>query len=199
VAVGLGAGSAAALPPGPPTVAVTRVHLAALTVAPAAPLAGYSARRFGSGWASLGAGCDVRERVLIRDGRDVRVGAKCRPVAGRWRSIYDGEIMKRAALVDIDHVVAKAEAWRSGAAAWTADQRERFANDFIDPELIAVSEAANRSKGDRDPAEWRPPRRRVWCLYARWWVDVKFRWQLSVDAAEKQAVAEMLATCRPGG
>jgi hypothetical protein len=67
----------------------------------------------------------------------------------------------------IDHVVPLAEAWRSGAAAWNADQRERFANDLVDPQLIAVSASSNRSKGDQDPAEWKPPRRVTWCLYSR--------------------------------
>jgi hypothetical protein len=91
--------------------------------------------------------------VLIRDGRNVKVDKQCRPTSGRWRSIYDGRINRRAGLIDIDHVVPLAEAWRSGAAAWNADQRDRFANDLVDPQLIAVRAASNRSKGDQDPAE----------------------------------------------
>jgi hypothetical protein len=133
---------------------------------------------------------------LIRDGRNVKVGKQCRPTSGRWRSIYDGKIIRRAALIDIDHVVPLAEAWRSGAAAWNADQRERFANDLLHAQLIAVSASSNRSKGAQDPAEWKPPRHVTWCLYSRYWVEVKTTWKLTIDEAEKQAVAAMLDTCR---
>jgi hypothetical protein len=189
-------GPAVALPPGPPTVSTSRVHLEALTVAAPAPNAGYSREQFGRGWASLGEGCDVRERVLIRDGRNVKVAKQCRPTSGRWRSIYDGKIIRRPGLIDIDHVVLLAEAWRSGAAAWSADQRERFANHLVDSQLIAVSASSNRSKGDQDPAEWKPPRRVTWCLYSRYWIQVKTTWKLTIDEVEKRAVAGMLDTCR---
>jgi hypothetical protein len=164
-------------------------------VAAPGPNEGFSREQFGRGWASLGEGCDVRERVLIRDGRNVKVGKQCRPTSGRWRSIYDGKIIRRPGLIDIDHVVPLAEAWRSGAAAWTADQRERFANDLVDPQLIAVSASTNRSKGDQDLAEWKPPRRVTWCLYSRYWIQVKTTWRLTIDEAEKRTVAGMLDTC----
>ena len=62
---------AVAFPPAPPDVQQTRVRLERLTVAPAGTLAGYNRERFGGDWASTNNGCDVRERVLIRDGRDV--------------------------------------------------------------------------------------------------------------------------------
>ncbi|MFF9839166.1 hypothetical protein [Streptomyces sp. NPDC013740] len=50
--------------------------------------------------------------------------------------------------------------WRSppsGAAAWTAERREAYANDQGAPNsLIAVSGSSNRSKADKDPADWLP-------------------------------------------
>lgn len=189
-------GVAHALPPAPPTLAETRTHLKTLKVAPPASEKKFSRKQFGTGWASLGEGCDVRERVIIRDGRNVKIGKQCHPTSGRWRSVYDGKIIRQSRLVDIDHVVPLAEAWRSGAERWDADERERFANDLTSPQLVAVSFSSNRSKGDQDPAEWRPPRRAVWCLYARWWIDVKFTWHLRLDKREKQALIDMLATCR---
>ena len=145
--------TAVAVPPTPPTASKSRAHLKSLKVAAPGSSAGFSREQFGGGWASLGESCDVRERVLIRDGRNVKVGERCRPTSGRWRSIYDGKIIRRAARVDIDHVVPLAEAWHSGAGAWNADQRERFAKDLVDPQLIAVSASSNRSNGDQDPAE----------------------------------------------
>jgi hypothetical protein len=186
---------AGALPPDPPGVAQTEDALELLTVARRASLRGYDRALFGTRWVTVGDGCDVRERVLQRDGRRVRVGDDCEAVSGRWRSVYDGKVLRRAASVDIDHIVPLANAWRSGARDWTLEQRNRFANDLAGPQLIAVSAASNRSKGDSGPEEWKPPRRIVWCLYARWWIDVKTSWRLTVSAAERKSLRAMLATC----
>ena len=126
----------------------------------------------------------------------VRVGA-VRPDGDDVEDVggSHGALRARASYL-IDDVVPLAEAWRSGAAAWSADQRERFANDLVDSQLIAVSASSNRSKGDQDPAEWKPPRRVTWCLYSRYWIQVKTTWKLTIDEVEKRAVAGMLDTCR---
>ena len=74
---------------------------------------------------------------------------------------------------------------------------ESNANDLSDPNtLIAVSLGANRSKGDRDPADWLPPNRAFQCTYVRRWVEVKRRWGLSADTAQKRTIAAVLASCR---
>jgi len=120
---------AGAFPPATPGVQQTRVRLERLTVASAGTLAGYSRERFGEDWSTTTNGCDVRERVLIRDGREVMPGPSCKITRRRWRRVYDGQILTAGRSVDIDHVIPLAEAWRSGASAWTAERRERFAND----------------------------------------------------------------------
>ncbi|HEX7474251.1 MAG TPA: HNH endonuclease family protein, partial [Candidatus Limnocylindrales bacterium] len=92
--------------------------------------------------------------------------------------------------LDIDHVVPLAEAWDSGAYRWDAARRRAFANDLgVSWSLIAVSAASNRSKGDKDPAEWLPPLASYRCQYLAVWVAIKTRWNLAVDAAEKSAIA----------
>jgi hypothetical protein len=49
-----------------------------------------------------------------------------------------------------------------GISAWTAQRREAYANDQgAESSLVAVTARSNRSKADQDPAEWRPPARRV--------------------------------------
>jgi len=50
-------------------------------------------------------------------------------------------------------------------------------------------------RGDRGPEEWKPPRRRAWCLFSRWWVQVKRAWRLTIVRAERTALREMVATC----
>ena len=157
-------------------------------------MSGYSRNRFRH-WSAQASGCDTREVVLKRDGKDVRTGANCKVLSGTWTSYYDGLTITKPGKIDIDHVVPLAEAWRSGARKWTDERREAFANDLDDSQLIAVSASSNRSKSDQAPDDWKPPRRAAWCLYSRWWVQVKRHWRLTVTVTERLALQSMVATC----
>jgi hypothetical protein len=153
----------------------------------------YSREKFPH-WRSTGENCDVRDSVLKRDGTKVKFSG-CNVVAGTWKSIYDGKVLNSPTLVDIDHMVPLANAWRSGAAAWTTAKRSDFANDLDDPQLVAVSASSNRSKGDQDPSTWKPTDQSAWCEYARDWIAVKAKWKLTVVAKEKTELKSMLRTC----
>lgn len=168
-------------------------QLEELAVREPGSMRGYSRKRFPH-WDRTGANCDVRDSVLQRDGRNVRLDG-CNVVGGEWFSVYDNLTLTDPSEVDIDHVVPLANAWRSGAASWNDEQRGEFANDLTRPQLIAVSRTSNRAKGDQDPSQWKPPNRDYWCQYAEDWIAVKHHWQLSVTSAEKAALSDMLETC----
>ena len=142
-------------------------------------------------------GCDTRREVLIVESTTpVQVGSGCSITGGTWFSAYDGVTTTDASSFDIDHMIPLKEAWDSGAHAWTADRRQAFANDLALAEsLIAVSASSNRSKSDRDPAEWMPPRTGYHCTYVISWITVKKEWDLSVDRAEHQKLEQVLANC----
>ncbi|RCG32007.1 HNH endonuclease [Sphaerisporangium album] len=196
---GSAAAPASASPPSlpePSPAATAQVELAELAVDEPHAMTGYSRAKFPH-WAEQGGACSTREVVLERDGAGVQRDAECRAVSGTWHSEYDGKTLTAAAQVDIDHMVPLANAWRSGADAWSTAKRRDFANDLTNPQLIAVSAASNRAKGDQNPADWKPPLRSYWCTYARAWTDVKYRYGLAVTAAEKTALDQMLDTC-PG-
>ena len=110
------------------------------------------------------------------------------PPAAAGTPPYDGATWTAASDLDIDHMVPLAEAWHSGASSWTTAQRQAFANDLTRPQLIAVTDNVNQSKGDQDPAEWLPSRTAYHCTYARAWVQVKHYYDLTVDSAEKSAL-----------
>jgi len=167
--------------------------LAGLTVADAHPMTGYSRDRFPH-WRSAGTGCDVRDKVLQRDGKNVKLTG-CNVTGGTWVSWYDGTTQTELTKVDIDHMVPLANAWRSGADKWTDDKRSDFANDMERPQLFAVSASSNRSKGDQDPSTWKPPSESAWCTYAQDWITVKAYYKLTVTAKEKDALSAMLKTC----
>jgi Protein of unknown function (DUF1524) len=170
-----------------------RAQLAKLTVAKAGSMAGYSREKFPH-WRSTGSNCDVRDSVLKRDGTKVKTSG-CNVVAGTWRSVYDGQVLNSPTKVDIDHLVPLANAWRSGASAWTTPERADFANDLDDPQLVAVSASSNRAKGDQDPSTWKPAETSAWCKYAEDWITVKTHWKLTVTLAEKKALTDMLEKC----
>jgi uncharacterized protein DUF1524 len=185
---------AAATPPSPPDAATSRTHLAAITTAAEGSSTGYSRDLFPH-WITVSGTCNTRETVLRRDGTSVVTDSSCAATSGRWYSPYDGATWTLASDVDIDHMVPLAEAWRSGASSWTTARRQQFANDLSSSELWAVTDNVNQSKGDQDPAEWVPPRTAFRCMYARSWIDVKWRYGLRADSAEKSALANLLNSC----
>ena len=145
-----------------------------------------------------GDGCDARREVLIAEAVVApSIGSRCALSDGEWLSRYDGKTTSgNGSSFDVDHMVPLAEAWESGAHNWTADRREEYANDLgYADSLIAVSASSNRSKGARDPAEWLPPTQGVHCWYAAAWVQVKTRWNLTVDQAEADKLQSVLAGC----
>jgi hypothetical protein len=144
-----------------------------------------------------GNGCDTRREVLIAEAVvPPTIGGGCALSGGRWVSLYDGLVFTDASQLQIDHVVALAEAWDSGASAWSADRRMRFANDLdVSWALIAVSAASNQSKSDKDPADWLPPDPNDLCPFISAWIAIKVRWQLSVDPRERDALTGLVADC----
>ncbi|MTD57689.1 HNH endonuclease family protein [Amycolatopsis pithecellobii] len=188
------AGTALATPPGIPSESTARSELASLTVKADGSLDGYSRDKFPH-WIDQGSSCNTREVVLKRDGTNVQTGSDCAPTSGSWYSPYDGATWTAASDVDIDHVVPLADAWRTGASSWTTAQRQAYANDLSDPQLIAVTDNVNQAKGDASPDKWKPPLTGYWCTYAEMWIKVKYTWKLTVNSAEYSALSGMLDRC----
>jgi hypothetical protein len=195
--------------PQPPDAVRARAELARLHVAPRPRgTEGYHRDAFGAAWLDTDHdGCNQRDDVLLRDAvpgtttvaqqgscdHDVLAGRWHDPYTGRTLTFTDLKDLRQAEAIQIDHVVPLAEAWVSGARRWRPDRRVAFANDLT--ELLAVDGPTNASKGDDDPASWRP-RRGYQCTYARRWIGVKARYRLAVDPSEEAALSAMLGTCR---
>ncbi|WP_154676687.1 HNH endonuclease family protein [Amycolatopsis benzoatilytica] len=188
------AGVADATPPGIPSADTAKSELTQLTVKPDGSQTGYSRDKFPH-WIDQGNSCNTRELVLKRDGTNVQVGSDCYPTSGTWTSPYDDATWSSPSDVDIDHVVPLADAWRTGASSWTQAQRQAYANDLSDPQLIAVTDNVNQAKGDKSPDQWKPPSVGYWCTYAKMWVAVKYKFKLTVNSAEKSALTDMLGRC----
>ncbi|CEN60654.1 hypothetical protein ASPCAL03089 [Aspergillus calidoustus] len=194
LAASLQAAGVAATPPNIPSLAVAQTQLEALTVAAAGSGSGYDRDLFPH-WISQGDSCDTRDLVLVRDGTGVSTGSGCSISGGSWYSPYDGETWTQSSDVDIDHVVPLANAWRSGASEWTTAEREAFANDLDNPQLIAVTDNVNQEKGDSGPEEWIPPLASYSCPYGKMWIFIKYTYGLTITQAEKSALEGLLDAC----
>jgi hypothetical protein len=143
-------------------------------------------------------GCNTRAEVLISEALvKPKVDKKCKISGGKWLSAYDKKSVSNSSQLDVDHLVPLAEAWRSGAWAWTAEQRQDFANDLSDKRaLIAVTLTTNRSKGDKDISEWVP--KVDTCGYVQNWIAIKIRYSLTYDTKEAAALSSYFAKCNFG-
>ena len=142
-------------PPNIPSTAEAKSALASLTVAAQGSQDGYSRDLFPH-WITISGACNTRETVLKRDGTGVVTDSACASTSGTWLSPYDGATWTAASDVDIDHMVPLSNAWKSGAASWTTSQRQGFANDLVNPQLLAVTDNVNQAKGDKGPEDWKP-------------------------------------------
>ena len=91
------------------------------------------------------------------------------------------------AATDIEHIIALAEAYDSGLPE--AEYRT-FAGD-LDNLTIAAPSVNRNEKSDRDAGDWMPEMNQGW--FAATVVAVKQKHQLSVNPAERDALAAMLA------
>jgi hypothetical protein len=159
-------------------------------------------------WNNVRSCWTVREEVIARQAEKgtlklldadkqptTNLGKACSITSGSWKDPYTGSVITDPGALDVDHMVPLGEAAKSGGQGWDTARKEKYANALTPGHLVAVSATANRAKGDKDPGEWKPSNRAVWCAYASSWINVKSTWGLSVDAAEKKALNSMLQAC----
>lgn len=163
----------------------------------------YSRDEFGQRWADVDRnGCDTRNDILRRDLRSLQMktsspncvvvgGILDDPYTGRTIDFHKGE--DSSDQVQIDHVVALADAWRSGAWQWDAPRRQEFANDPTN--LLAVEGNANQDKGVSRADQWLPPNARYRCAYVQRQIVVKTSWGLGATPREKKAMKAVLDHC----
>ncbi len=180
-----------------------RALLDTLPVKGRGALTGYERAAYGPAWADVDRnGCDTRNDVLRRDLRVLAFKPRTRdcvvlsgvldpdPYTGVRISFLRGETTSTA--VQIDHVVALADSWVTGAFGWDAAKRTVFGNDPLN--LLAVDGPANQRKGAGDAATWLP-RAAFRCAYVARQIAVKAKYGLWVKPAERDAMARVLATC----
>ncbi|MCX6481992.1 MAG: DUF1524 domain-containing protein [Mycobacterium sp.] len=145
-------------------------------------------------------GCNTRDDILRRDLQNlvVRRGT-CYAQSGTLVDPYSGVTIDfvrspdTSNAIEVDHVVALADAWYKGARSWDPQRRLDFANDPRN--LLAVSPKANFDKAFRDAASWLPPDEAFRCDFVARQIEVKAAYGLWLSAKEKKAVESVLSRC----
>ncbi|GAA3419039.1 hypothetical protein GCM10018952_56980 [Streptosporangium vulgare] len=168
-----------------------------------ASMTGFDRDEFGAAWSDVDKnGCDTRNDILIRDLKEevFKKGEDgCVVQSGILEDPYSGKTIKfergtrTSMAVQIDHVVALADAWQKGAQQWSASKRKELANDPLN--LLAVDGPLNSQKGAGDAATWLPPRRAYRCPYVERQIKVKVKYDLWVTSGEKDAMEAVLKSC----
>lgn len=104
-----------------------------------------------------------------------------------------GSASNRDGGIQIDHVVAYAEAYRSGLDKLDFAQRDAYYND---PDVLLASQAeANNVKKDGTIVEWEPSNQTFQCDYVSLQIGIKAKYGLIVDKTEHDEMADVLKTC----
>ena len=111
---------------------------------------------------------------------------------GGLYSPYSLNCFDSATETDIEHIVATAEAHASGMYARAEEDRSAYGKDLDNLTLAAPSVNRNQ-KSDKDPAEWMPENNRCW--YVGKWVEIKKKYNLTMDQAEADSVAAVYQEC----
>lgn len=174
-----------------------------LDIAPRTEWDGYFDRAgsFGDGWHDPdGNGCDARNDALAEAMTDVDVLADgCRVASGTFTDPYSGETVEfvrgpgTSERVQVDHVVALYNAWRTGAQDLTPAERLAFANDPLN--LQPTLDWVNDDKQSSDASQWLPPSEDYHCTYVARQIAVKATYDLWVTQAEHDAMRDVLAGC----
>lgn len=114
-------------------------------------------------------------------------------VQGKANKAEGGSASATDGGIQIDHVVAYAEAYNSGLKDRTEERRDAY---YTDPDvLLAVQAQANNAKRDADAAGWMPSWDAFRCDYAALQIGIKAKYSLTVDRKEHDALASTLAQC----
>lgn len=156
---------------------------------------------FGEGWQDPdGNGCDARNDALAASMTDVDLNRDgCRVDTGAFVDPYSGDEIdfergpNTSPLVQIDHVVALANAWRTGAKELSFEERVELSNDPMN--LQATAGWVNDDKKSQDAANWLPPQESYHCTYVARQIVVKATYNLWVTQAEHDAMRDVLEDC----
>jgi endonuclease I len=114
-------------------------------------------------------------------------------LAGSWCDPCSGQNYANSKDLDLDHVVPLQFAHGHGAAKWSGEKKQKFANDLDN--LLLVNASLNRQKGAKGLDEWLPPNHAYRCEYIAHFNTVMMKYELSFIPSEQRVVDKMVKAC----
>ena len=114
---------------------------------------------------------------------------------GRVYGPYTGRYFQSDRETDIEHIVAASEGHDSGLCAASDETRRQFATDPLNLTLAApkINRCGSGGKCGLDAAEWLPAENKCW--FANRIIEIKSKYDLSVDQKEANALEAVLNGC----
>lgn len=108
---------------------------------------------------------------------------------------YTGTYFADDTETDIEHIVAASEAHDSGLCSASASKRVQFATDQLNLTLASpqVNRCSATGKCGKDIYEWQPEKNKCW--YANRVIEIKTKYDLTVDLDEWFALYQELKNC----
>lgn len=108
-----------------------------------------------------------------------------------WICGYTDTIIPETRALDIDHIIPIKYAFDNGGAIWSTTKKRRFATDSEN--LVAVSQHANRSKGDKGLSRYLPQKHV--CFYASHWKLISKKYSLKLQKNDQQVLDSLSNVC----
>ena len=105
---------------------------------------------------------------------------------------YTGRCFEDRQQTDVEHMVALSEAHDSGMCGRSLAEKARFAGDPLNLTL-ASPEVNRQQKRHHDAAGWLPEKNACW--FAARVVEVRQKYDLTIDLAEAQVLEAVLSLC----
>lgn len=138
-------------------------------------------------------------RVILRDkGKRIISDGRtqtCYISNGLWDIPFSGERFTNASKLDVVHVVPIPIASSSGGNNWDRVKKVAFSND-IEDNLILLSMADSLERNNRPPSGWMPKEVQSHCQYAKKYVNVLYKYDITITAEDKDILATALETCQ---
>ncbi|MCY3859926.1 MAG: DUF1524 domain-containing protein [Gammaproteobacteria bacterium] len=93
--------------------------------------------------------------------------------------------------VTVEHMVSANEGHKSGMCERDIVERYTLGNDLLN--LTLASSEVNSFKSNKDPGEWEPDYNKCWYVYRV--IEVKRKYDMSIDERERDAMKRILADC----
>ena len=149
-------------------------------------------------WSGLVIAPEHRCALYVQDHYDYPQSVEAEIVAamgGRIYGPYTGRYFLSTRRTDIEHIVAVSEGHDSGLCAADRSVRSRFASDLLNLTLATpeVNRCGGAGKCAHDAADWLPAMNKCW--FASRVIAVKFKYSLTVDRDEANALQRVLSDC----